>query len=80
MTHRPASPSRPTGSALHRLLAVGAIALNLSGCMDAAVSTAVVGATAGKAAQNGAAALDKANAAAATLATRLPAEPTEQKP
>jgi hypothetical protein len=45
MTHRPASPSRPTGSALHRLLAVGAIALNLSGCMDAAVSTAVGGAT-----------------------------------
>jgi len=66
--------------ALRRLLLAGALALPLAGCMDAAVTTAVVGATAGKAAQNGAAALDKANAAAATLGTRLPAEPTEQKP
>jgi len=80
MTHRPASLSRRTGSALHRLLVAGAIALPVSGCMDAAVSTAVVGASAAKGAQSGTAALEKANAAAATLGTRLPAEPTEQKP
>jgi hypothetical protein len=38
-------------------------------------TNAAVGASAAKAAQNGAAALEKANAAASTLATRLPAEP-----
>jgi hypothetical protein len=66
--------------ALRRLLVAGAIVLPLSGCMDAAVTSAVVGASAAKSAQNGAAALEKANAAAATLATRLPAEPLEPKP
>jgi len=80
MAHRSDPPSPAMAAALRRLLVAGAIAFPLSGCMDAAVTTAVVGATAGKAAQNGAAALDKANAAAATLGTRLPAEPPEPKP
>jgi len=80
MARRPAPPSPSIAAALRRLLVAGAIAFPLSGCMDAAVTTAVVGATAGKAAQNGAAAFEKANAAAATLATRLPAEPLEPKP
>jgi hypothetical protein len=65
---------------LCRMLVAAVIAVPLSGCMDAAVTTAVVGANAGKAAQNGAAALEKANAAAATLGTRLPVEPPEPKP
>jgi len=44
-------------------------------------TNAAVGASAAKAAQNGAAALEKANAAASTLATRLPAEsPNRKKP
>jgi hypothetical protein len=78
MARRPAPPSPSIAAALRRLLVAAAIAVPLSGCMDAAVTTAVVGAGASKAAQNGAAALDKANAAAATLGSRLPAEPSEQ--
>lgn len=77
MTPRLPRPASPLSRAAHRLVAVAALAAPLSACMDAAVSTAVVGATTSKAAQNGAAALDKANAAAAMLATRLPAEPHE---
>jgi hypothetical protein len=80
MTPRPSAPFALTAPMLGRLLLSCAAALPLSGCMDAAVTTAVVGASAGKAAQNGAAALEKANAAAATLATRLPVEPPEPKP
>ena len=80
MACRPVPPSPAMAAALRRLIVAGAIALPLSGCMDAAVTTAVVGASAGKAAHNGAAALDKAHAAAATLGTRLPAEPPEPKP
>jgi hypothetical protein len=77
MTPRPPRPASPLLRAARRLVTVAALAAPLSACMDASVSTAVVGATTSKAAQNGSAALDKANAAAATLATRLPAEPRE---
>jgi hypothetical protein len=80
MARQAAPTSLTIAPALRRLLVAGAIALPLSGCMDAAVTSAVVGTSAAKSAQNGAAALEKANAAAATLATRRPAEPLEQKP
>jgi hypothetical protein len=80
MARRAAFPSLTMAPALRRLLIAGAIVLPLSGCMDAAVTSAVVGASAAKSAQNGAAALEKANAAAATLATRVPVEPAEPKP
>jgi hypothetical protein len=80
MARRAASPSLTIAPALCRLLVTGAIVLPLSGCMDAAVTSAVVGSSAAKSTQNGAAALEKANAAAATLATRLPVEPAEPKP
>ena len=80
MAPRPSACFAPTAAMLGRLLLACAAALPLSGCMDAAVTTAVVGASAGKAAQGSAAALEKANAAAAALATRLPVEPPEPKP
>ena len=80
MAPRPSASFALSAPMLGRLLLACAAALPLSGCMDAAVTSAVVGASAAKSAQNGAAALEKANAAAATLATRRPAEPLEQKP
>lgn len=80
MAPRPSAPFALTAPMLGRLLFVCAVALPLSGCMDAAVTSAEVGASAAKSAQNGPAALEKANAAAATLATRLPVEPPEPKP
>ena len=80
MAPRPSAPFALMVPMLGRLLLAGATALPLSGCMDAAVTSAVVGDSAAKSARNGAAALERAHATAATLATRLPVEPPEPKP